>query len=131
MDAFNLQWLSQQDIPLSVIVTFLASVSFVLLVFKFVVLSGDEESPVTFKVAAPEQCKPGWEGKILDEPAIKVRFISLQQHIHKLTMLRLRGRPPSNAIVRPMVASSDASILPPLMASIEPLSKHKKHRRNG
>ena len=72
MDADTLHWLSQQDIPASAWVTFLASVAFVVLVFKFVVLSNDAEAPVTIHVPPPEQCQPGWKGEVLKEPAIKV-----------------------------------------------------------
>lgn len=35
-------------------------------------LRQDEEKAVDFTVAAPEQCTPGWKGKTLDEPTIKV-----------------------------------------------------------
>ena len=72
MDAFNLHWLSQQDLPTNVVVTFLVSIVFVLLVFKFAVLTDNEERPVTFSVPLPEQCNSDWKGEILDDPAIKV-----------------------------------------------------------
>lgn len=32
----------------------------------------DEERPVSFTISLPEQCKPGWQGRVLVEPAIKV-----------------------------------------------------------
>lgn len=32
----------------------------------------DEERPVSFSISLPEQCKPGWQGRVLAEPAIKV-----------------------------------------------------------
>ena len=72
MDAFNLHWLAELDVPTSALVTFAASIIFVLLVFKLVVLSNDAEAPVTFRIPVPEQCQQGWEGEVLDEPAIKV-----------------------------------------------------------
>ncbi|KAK3699707.1 Meiotic Sister-Chromatid recombination aldehyde dehydrogenase [Vermiconidia calcicola] len=40
------------------------------LLYRF--LRQDEEQAVDFTVTAPEQCKPGWKGRILDEPTIKV-----------------------------------------------------------
>ncbi|KAK4550739.1 hypothetical protein LTR36_000318 [Oleoguttula mirabilis] len=38
----------------------------------YVLARGDVEKAVRFTVPTPEQCKPGWKGKILDDPAIKV-----------------------------------------------------------
>ncbi|KAK5734016.1 Meiotic Sister-Chromatid recombination aldehyde dehydrogenase [Elasticomyces elasticus] len=35
-------------------------------------LRSDPEPAVSFTVPAPEQCKPGWQGKTLDNPSIKV-----------------------------------------------------------
>ena len=35
-------------------------------------LRTDPEKAVDFTVPAPEQCEPGWSGKILDQPTIKV-----------------------------------------------------------
>ena len=32
----------------------------------------DEEAPIEYKVPLPEQAKPGWTGKVLEEPSIKV-----------------------------------------------------------
>ena len=69
MDAFNLHWLSQQELPLWELVTFLASVVFVICIFKAVVLTEHDEAPVSFKVKALEPPSPE---AILKEPAIKV-----------------------------------------------------------
>ena len=38
----------------------------------FYVLKPDPEAPVEFTVPVPEQCKPGWKGKVLDQPSLKV-----------------------------------------------------------
>ncbi|KAK5128708.1 hypothetical protein LTR85_000041 [Meristemomyces frigidus] len=35
-------------------------------------LRGDPERAVNFNVPTPEQCRPGWKGKTLDDPVIKV-----------------------------------------------------------
>lgn len=35
-------------------------------------LRSDPERAVNFSVPTPDQCKPGWQGKSLDDPAIKV-----------------------------------------------------------
>lgn len=32
----------------------------------------DEERPANLNISLPEQCKPGWQGRVLEEPAIKV-----------------------------------------------------------
>ena len=37
----------------------------------------DDEAPVEYTVSIPDQCKPGWEGKILDEPSVKVSYSGL------------------------------------------------------
>ena len=36
------------------------------------ILVTDDEAPITFAVPVPEQCKPEWKGRILDEPSVKV-----------------------------------------------------------
>ena len=131
MDAFNLHWLSQQDIPLSATVTFLVSVSFVLLVFKFAVLSRNEESPVSFRVPLPEQCDRDWKGPILDEPAIKVSHGHCLDESYELINARHTARPRSNATVQPMDVFSAASIIQPLMALTEQLPEQKRRRRHG
>ena len=38
----------------------------------YILLRPDVEKAVAFSVPAPEQCKPGWSGKTLEEPTIKV-----------------------------------------------------------
>ncbi|KAL8961651.1 MAG: hypothetical protein Q9183_005277 [Haloplaca sp. 2 TL-2023] len=35
-------------------------------------LSHDVERPIDYEIAVPEQCKPGWTGKVLEEPSIKI-----------------------------------------------------------
>ena len=51
---------------------FVLSVIFVCVAFKIIVLRDDEERPVSFKITVPEQCLPEWNGKVLEDPAIKV-----------------------------------------------------------
>ncbi|KAK6440883.1 Meiotic Sister-Chromatid recombination aldehyde dehydrogenase [Oleoguttula sp. CCFEE 5521] len=41
-----------------------------ILVLRHLTRSKDEDA-VTFSVPVPEQCRPGWEGKVLQDPAIK------------------------------------------------------------
>lgn len=38
----------------------------------YVLLRNDPEKAVDFTVAAPEQCRPGWRGRVLDDPSIKI-----------------------------------------------------------
>jgi len=38
----------------------------------YALLRTDSEKAVGFTVPVPDQCKPGWQGKVLDEPSIKV-----------------------------------------------------------
>lgn len=47
-----------------------------LLVFK-ILLRSDAEDAIEFSVPVPEACRPGWEGKQLDEPSIKVRHVNV------------------------------------------------------
>lgn len=72
MDPFNQQWLSQQDVPISALVTFVLSTSLVLLIFNVVVLSKDEERAINFRVPWPQQCDSEWRGEILQQPSLKV-----------------------------------------------------------
>ena len=44
----------------------------------FICLRTDPEKAVDFSVSAPEQCKPGWRGKELEEPSIKVQGTAIQ-----------------------------------------------------
>ena len=41
-------------------------------VFK-ILLHSDAEDAIEFSVPVPEACRPGWKGRQLDEPTIKVR----------------------------------------------------------
>lgn len=43
-------------------------------VFK-ILLRSDAEDAIEFSVPVPEACRPGWEGKQLNEPSIKVQHI--------------------------------------------------------
>ncbi len=47
-------------------------------IFTYSVISNDEESAPDLSVPVPEQCKPGWQGKLLDEPNIKVSTAPVQ-----------------------------------------------------
>lgn len=40
--------------------------------FVYLAIPSNIESPAECDVPTPEQCQPGWEGKVLDEPSIKV-----------------------------------------------------------
>lgn len=46
-------------------------------------LTTDEERPANLNISLPEQCKPGWKGRVLEEPAIKVNDgpIALSSHV--------------------------------------------------
>lgn len=35
---------------------------------------GESEAAVDFEVPLPKQCEPGWQGEVLQEPSLKVRF---------------------------------------------------------
>ena len=38
----------------------------------YTLLGDEDELPARFIVPIPEQCKPDWEGEVLEEPSIKV-----------------------------------------------------------
>ncbi|EME49676.1 hypothetical protein DOTSEDRAFT_164262 [Dothistroma septosporum NZE10] len=44
----------------------------------FALIRTDPEGAVDFSVTAPEQCKPGWQGKVLHRPSIKVPGTAIQ-----------------------------------------------------
>lgn len=70
MEAFS-DWLalaSAQPVPSAVV---LALTLFALSVF----LRPRDPPPIRYSVSVPEQCKPGWRGKELAEPSLKVRSI--------------------------------------------------------
>jgi hypothetical protein len=48
-----------------------------LLVFK-ILLRSDAEDAIEFSVPVPEACRPGWEGKQLNEPSIKVWHVTIR-----------------------------------------------------
>ncbi|KAL8636202.1 MAG: hypothetical protein Q9228_006378, partial [Teloschistes exilis] len=52
------------------IVIICALLTYVTLVF--VLFREDTEAPIDYTVPLPEQCKPGWKGKTLEEPSIKI-----------------------------------------------------------
>ena len=64
------------QLPWVEISIFVLSVFFVCVAFKIIVLRDDEEGPVKFGITVPEQCLPEWEGRVLEDPAIKVPFPS-------------------------------------------------------
>jgi len=53
---------------------FIAAVSSAVIFGFFYVASLEDEAPVAFRIPVPEQCTPGWEGEVLDEPSIKVSY---------------------------------------------------------
>jgi len=55
--------------PTIVVQAFIAAASLWLL---YVLLRTDPEKAVDFTTPAPEQCRPGWRGRVLDDPSIKV-----------------------------------------------------------
>ncbi|KAL8646437.1 MAG: hypothetical protein Q9226_006859 [Calogaya cf. arnoldii] len=41
-------------------------------ILRSTILGEDDEAPVDYAVPLPEQCKPGWAGRILENPSIKI-----------------------------------------------------------
>jgi len=62
--------LTNKVLDIRALVTVPALLVTALLLYKL--LQKDPEKAVDFTVPVPDQCKPGWHGKVLDEPAIKV-----------------------------------------------------------
>ncbi|KAL8687344.1 MAG: hypothetical protein Q9218_006459, partial [Villophora microphyllina] len=62
--SLDLPW---QEIAVAIICALLA---YIILIST--ILREDVEAPIDYTVPTPEQCKPGWKGKVLDEPSIKI-----------------------------------------------------------
>lgn len=69
MEFFKSQ--SNETLLLAFLIGCITFLLFYFLVF-FRVQKGDLENPVDFVVPFPEQCKAGWEGRVLDNPSVKV-----------------------------------------------------------
>lgn len=125
------------DLPWLEICIFFGSVIFVVTFFNYVVLSPDEERPVSFKIPIPEQCSPNWKGEVLEEPSIKVlrRPSSTDAAVSQWPKAdgadRSMAPAPSNATIQPTAASLVWRTRIPRTESIERLRKQKKHNRNG
>ncbi len=104
-----------KDLPWLEICIFFGSVILVISVFNRVVLSPDEECPITFRVPVPEQCDPKWKGEVLEETSIKVgecvlpNMLPLNGLLHQYDKhAHIRNRSPApapfNATIQPMAA---------------------------
>ncbi|KAG8528759.1 uncharacterized protein KY384_006446 [Bacidia gigantensis] len=71
MDPFYQRSIFQHGIPLLALATFVISVTFVVVVFKLVVLNNGDERAVKFIIPIPEQCSPTWKGETLKFPSVK------------------------------------------------------------
>ncbi|KAI4233368.1 MAG: hypothetical protein L6R40_007093 [Gallowayella cf. fulva] len=63
----DLPWL---EISIAILCVILANILAIFTIPR--ILSQGEEAPIDYYVPLPEQCKPGWTGRILEEPSIKV-----------------------------------------------------------
>lgn len=57
----------------------LAAGAIIYVFFSYSVIGNDEDSALDLNVPVPEQCKPGWQGKLLDDPSIKVIMAPFQR----------------------------------------------------
>ena len=73
MEALN--YLFPVGIPWPELSITLAAGTIIYVFFSYTVISDGEESALDYKIPVPEQCKPGWQGKLLDEPSIKVAIV--------------------------------------------------------
>lgn len=60
------------DLPWPEIAITIVGLLITFILLRSTVLAEDVEAPVDYAVPLPEQCKPGWSGRILDNPSIKV-----------------------------------------------------------
>jgi hypothetical protein len=51
----------------------------------------DPEAPVKYVVEPPEEAKPGWKGKVLDKPTLKVIILHKYTSVCQLTSFRSQG----------------------------------------
>lgn len=102
-------------------------------VFK-ILLQSNVEDAIEFSVPVPEACRPGWKGKQLDDPSIKVQSKFLDDG--KVALIELSFRCPaaqqSSAIAQQQAslwALSIQSLLTALIASLRRPARHSRHGR--
>ena len=95
----------QVNLPVPEFLVFAVSIVLVFTVFRYAVLNDSHEQPVSFKVPAPPQCDPKWNGEIVDNPSIKVFASCMSLSVQTAADYNLRslGAVLYNAIVPPMV----------------------------
>ena len=77
MDAIN--HIFTAGLPWPEFLIALAAGAVIYLFFTYTVVSNGEESALDIYVPVPEQCKPNWHGKLLEEPSVKVAMKSVQE----------------------------------------------------
>lgn len=75
MDALNHLFLT--DLPWPEFFIALAAGGAIYVFFSYTIINNGEESALDFNISVPEQCGPGWQGKLLDEPSIRVFIASI------------------------------------------------------
>ena len=60
------------------------------LFFTYTVIGNDEESALDIHVPIPEQCKPNWQGTLLNEPSIKVAKTTMHQRLKQIAEQKCR-----------------------------------------
>lgn len=102
-------------------------------VFK-ILLQSDVEDAIEFSVPVPEACRPGWKGKQLDDPSMKVQlrcFDGCELSLMELSFRCLAVRQ-SSAIAQQQAnlwALSIQSLLTALIASLRRPARHSRHGR--
>jgi len=80
--------------------------------FSYTIINNGEESALDFNIPVPEQCGPGWQGKRLDEPSIRVIMASIpcSEGIGSDHGSRYQAQVLYNAIARLLEGCWDGSI---------------------
>ena len=111
------------------------AVTCVIIAVTLYLLAPGYEVAVQYSVPVPDQCLPGWEGEVLDEPGLKVPPNGIKSSYGAvfLTCLNCRSQAhlPYNAIIQRTDRTWVLRIQSRKMESIERCRKLLRHRLNG
>lgn len=86
------------DLPWPVICATVLCIYIAYLVARSAFFLPSDEAPVHYEVPLPEQAKPGWSGRVLEEPAIKVLRECIFPYRLKLIDFRYQAQASFNAM---------------------------------
>ena len=78
MEALHHHLLLPTGLPWPEIIIALAAGAIIYIFYRYTVVGDGEDAVPDLNVPVPEQCEPGWQGELLDEPSIKVVTASVK-----------------------------------------------------